>query len=144
VRSVLTTLARLVPPHQPVVLQSDRKPLYPRLGRRILGTRFVAETFAATARRDRSNPLFPINHTNARLRHFLSRLRRRTWCVSKTRAGLEAHLRIATLWIDYVRGITNRTRVTPAQALGLAPRPYRIEETLAWRQDWGPLSPPLD
>ncbi|HYS06988.1 MAG TPA: hypothetical protein VEW47_17565, partial [Candidatus Dormibacteraeota bacterium] len=122
----------------------DQKPLYGRLGRELLGTRFVWRTHSASARRDRGNPLFPINHTNARLRHFLARLRRRTWCVSKKRLWLQAHLAIATLWSNFCRGITNRTGTTPAQAVAIAPRPYRPEEVLAWRQDWGAFSPPID
>jgi hypothetical protein len=126
-----------------VVLHSDHQPLYGRLGRGLFGTRFLWRTHDATARRDRANPLFPINHTNARLRHFLSRLRRRTWCVSKRREGLEGHLQIAALWMNYCRGITNRTPTTPAQALGILPRALRSEELLAWRQDWGLLSPSL-
>lgn len=127
----------------PVVLESDHKPLYGRLGRHLLGPRFTWRTHSASARRDRRNPLFPINHTNARLRHFLARLRRRTWCVSKKRACLQAHLRIVTLWSNFCRGITHRTRTTPAQSVAAAPRRYRPEEVLAWRQDWGPLSPAL-
>jgi hypothetical protein len=127
----------------PVVLESDRKPLYGRLGRHLLGPRFTWRTHSASARRDRRNPLFPINHTNARLRHFLARLRRRTWCVSKKRACLQAHLRIVTLWSNFCRGITHRTRTTPAQSVAAARRRYRPEEVLAWRQDWGPLSPAL-
>ncbi|HEU4403375.1 MAG TPA: hypothetical protein VFT43_14855, partial [Candidatus Polarisedimenticolia bacterium] len=135
---------RLPTGHSPrVVLDSDRKPLYAQLGRRLFGARFLWRPRDAAARRDHRNPLFPINHTNARLRHFLSRLRRRSWCVSKRPEGLLGHLAVAALWVNYARGITNRTRVTPAQALGLAPRPYRHEELLAWRQDWGPLSPPI-
>jgi hypothetical protein len=98
-------------------------------------TRFVGRTHDAKRRRDETNPLFPINHTNARLRHFLSRLRRRSWCVSKKAARLKDHLDIATVWINYVRGITNRTRTTPAVALGVAPRKYRFEGILAWKQD---------
>ena len=139
VRAVLARLRQVTHAAPRIVLESDEKPLYGALGRRLLGPRFLWRTHAASARRDRRNPLFPINHTNARLRHFLARLRRRTWCVSKTRAALQAHLRIAALWINWCRGITNRTRVTPAQALGLAPRPFRPEELLAWRCDWTPL-----
>ncbi|MFQ5878380.1 MAG: hypothetical protein ACE5JH_11975 [Acidobacteriota bacterium] len=139
VRQVLARLRPLVPSPRPVVLDSDHKPLYARLGRDLFGRRFLWRPHSAAAPRDRSNPLFPINHTNARLRHFLARLRRRTWCVSKRRAALQAHLAIAALWANFCRGITNRTRTTPAQALGLAPRPYRLEEVLAWRQDWTAL-----
>jgi hypothetical protein len=42
---------------------------------------------------------------------------------------------IATVWINYARGITNRTKTTPAQALEVMTRAYRVEEILAWRQD---------
>ena len=140
VRAVLRPLRELVPFPTEVVLDSDHKPLYGQLGRALFGGRFRWRRHDASAHRDRSNPLFPINHTEARLRHFLSRLRRRTWCVSKKGKELQAHLSIAAVWSNYVRGITNRTRRTPAQALGVAPRAYRAEEILAWRQDWGRLS----
>jgi transposase-like protein len=141
VEAVLRRLRDVAPAR--VVLESDEKPLYGQLGRRLLGPRFAWRTHSASARRDRRNPLFPINHTNARLRHFLSRLRRRSWCVTKRRAWLQAHLDIATLWSNFCRGITNRTRTTPAQSVAVAPRRYRPEEVLAWRQDWGVLSPAL-
>ena len=139
VRAVLERLRHCVPPGGPVVLHSDHKPLYARLGRRLFGERFRWAPHSATARRDRGNPLFPINHTNARLRHFLARLRRRTWCVSKRRLRLQQHLEVAALWVNYCRPITNRTGTTPAQALRLAPRRFREEEVLAWREDWGIL-----
>jgi IS1 family transposase len=135
VRQVLERLRRCTDRRTAVVLLSDHKPLYGQLGRRMLGPRFVWKPRSATARRDRSNPLFPVNHTNARLRHFLARLRRRSWCISKTQEGLRQHLQIAALWMNWCRGITNRTGITPGQALGLAPRRYREEEVLAWRED---------
>jgi hypothetical protein len=136
---VLATLRASVAAAGPVVLHSDHKGLYGSLGVRVFGARFLWRPHAASGRRDRANPLFPINHTNARLRHFLARLRRRSWCVSKRRARLRQHLQIAALWMNYCRGITNRTGTTPAQALGLAARRYREEEVLAWREDWGRL-----
>jgi len=137
VRSVLERLRPLTAPLQ-VTLETDKKPLYGHLGSRLFGSQLIWQTHSASARRDRANPLFPINHTNARLRHFLSRLRRRTWCVSKRRGALQGHLHIAALWSNWCRGITNRTPITPAQALGLAARPYRAEEILAWRRLWHP------
>ena len=60
--------------------------------------------------------------------------------MSKRREALAAHLAIATLWVNYARGITNRTSTTPAQALGIASRAYRVEELLSFRQDWGAQS----
>jgi transposase-like protein len=137
VRRVLKALQPVVDSSSPVVLDSDHKPLYGRLGREIFGERFHWRRHSASERRDRANPLFPINHTHARLRHFLARLRRRSWCVTKRRSALEAHLSVAALWSNYCRGITNRTRTTPAQALGVVPRALRAEEVLGWREDWG-------
>ncbi len=139
VRWVMQRLAAVAPAH--VVLESDRKVLYGALARRVVGPGVVWRAHDATVRRDRANPLFPINHTNARLRHFLARLRRRTWCVSKKRQGLQRHLDIAALWVNYGRGITNRTRTTPAQALGLLATTRRPEQLVDWRQDWSALSP---
>lgn len=141
VRRALQALLRVVGPAAPVVLDTDHKPSYGRLGRRLFSERFIWRRHAARARRDRANPLFPINHTHARLRHFLARLRRRTWCVSKCGRALAEHLALAAMWVNYSRGVTNRTRVTPAQALGLAQRAYRPEELVGWRQDWAELSP---
>jgi len=141
VRAVMGRLAGVTHPHGTVQLESDHKLLYGALGRTLLGARFEWRPHPASARRDRRNPLFPINHTNARLRHWLSRLRRRSWCVSKRGAALSQHLSIAALWSNYSRGITNRTRTTPAQALGLVEHAVRPEQLTGWRQDWGALSP---
>ena len=46
----------------------------------------------------RYDPLFALNHTAAMLRANLNRLVRRTWCTTKTLAGLQDHLDI---YIDY-------------------------------------------
>src|SRR2546427_8618618 len=121
-----------VPRTATVVLESDEKPTDGQIGRVLFGRRFRCNTHSASARRDRANPLFPINHTNARLRHFLARLRRRTWCVSKRREKLHDQLMIATLWSNFCRGITRRATTTPAQALGKAPRGYRLAGNPPW------------
>jgi hypothetical protein len=57
--------------------------------------------------------------------------------MSKLRERLRPQLAIMALWVNYCRGITKRTGTTPAQAPGLAPRRYREEEVLAWREDRG-------
>jgi len=116
VRRVLRCLADVA--SRRMVLESDRKALYGALARRMLGDGVVWRSHDAAIRRDRANPLFAINHTNARLRHLLARLRRRTWCVSKTREALGKHLRIAAVWVNYCRGITNRTRTTRLRRSG--------------------------
>lgn len=119
-----------------VRLDSDRKPSYGRIGRRLLGERLRHATHDAEAPRNRLNPLFPINHTNAMLRYCLARLRRRSWCVTRRRVWLERALELYAAWFNYCRGITIRTRTSPAQALGLANRRLSITEWLSWRQDW--------
>ncbi len=143
VRRCLASLARSA--RGVVPLDSDRKPSYGRIARRLLKDRLVHVTHDAEAPRNRLNPLFPINHANAMLRYCLARLRRRSWCVTKRRVWLERALDMYAGWLNYCRGITIRTRTSPAQALGLAKRRLSIDEWLSWRQDWhasGRLLPP--
>ena len=143
VRRCLASLARSARARVP--LDSDRKASYRRIARRLLGGRIRHLTHDAAAPRNRLNPLFPINHSNAMLRYCLARLRRRSWCVTKRRIWLERALDMYTAWFNYCRGITIRTRTSPAQALGLAKRRLAIREWLSWRQDWhaaGRLLPP--
>src|SRR5258706_953885 len=116
----LSTLARHA--SLPVVLESDRKPSYGVLARRLLPGRLLHLTHDSRTRRDRANPLFAINHTNAMLRYCLARLRRRSWCVTRLRAWLQLALDLFAAWFNYCRGITIKTCVSPAQALGLALR----------------------
>jgi len=134
VRRCLAVLARHA--EGVIRLDSDRKPSYGRIGRRLLGRRFRHATHDAKRRRDRTNPLFPINHTNAMTRYGLARLRRRTWCVTRRRGWLELALHAWAGWFNFCRGITNKTDTSPAAALGLARRRLRLAEWLSWRQDW--------
>lgn len=120
----------------PLTLESDRKPSYGRLARRIFGAQLAHHKHDSRRRRDRANPLFPINHANAMLRYGLARLRRRTWCVSRRRGWLQEALNAYLGWFNYCRGITIRTDVSPAQAMGLAWRKLQPREWLEWRQDW--------
>jgi len=133
VRRCLATLARHA--DGPVPLDSDRKPSYHRIAWRLLGRRLLHSTFDSQRRRDRANPLFPINHTNAMARYGLARLRRRTWCVSKRRHWLELALHAWAGWFNFCRGVTINTNVSPAQALGLASRRLQVHEWLRWRHD---------
>lgn len=119
-----------------VGFESDRKPSYGRLARELFGPLIQHQTHDSRRRRDRSNPLFPINHMNAMLRYGLARLRRRTWCVTRLRGWLQTALDMYAGWFNYCRGITIRTSVSPAQAMGLAQRKLEAAEWLSWRQDW--------
>ena len=130
----LATLARHAV--APIIVESDRKPAYGALCRRILRNEVLHRTHDSRRRRNRANPLFAINHTNAMLRYCLARLRRRTWCVTRLRAWLQHALDLYCAWFNYCRGITITTCVSPAQALGLARRRLSTTEWLGWRQDW--------
>ena len=50
----------------------------------------------------RFDPIFSLNHSCAMLRANLSRLFRRTWCITKTVQGLEDHLSIYVLYHNFV------------------------------------------
>ena len=130
----LASLARHA--SRPVRLESDRKPAYGAICRQLLREQVHHFTHDSRARRDRANPLFPINHTNAMLRYCLARLRRRSWCVTRLRAWLQLALDLYAAWFNYCRGITIKTPISPAQALGLASRKLKTTEWLSWRQDW--------
>ena len=91
-------------------------------------------TIKSTETRDYSNPLFPINHTNALFRDSVSRLVRRSWAVSKRRERLESHLWLFVVFRNMIRGITRRAwEVTSAMAVGLVDKKMRWSEILKWR-----------
>ena len=90
--------------------------------------------------RTRSNPLFPINHTEAMARDLMGRLRRRSWLASKKRRYLDLGLQIFMAYRNLVRRRFNWDEESPAELLGFAPRRIRESEALSWRQDWGARS----
>lgn len=123
----------------PLVLRTDLKGSYATLAQQIYGDRVTHETISGKAARTTSNPLFAINSTIATSRDSASRLRRRSWTVTKRRAQLVQHLAIFRVYRNYVRQRFNRdrTRLSPASCLGLMRRALTFAEVLAWRQDFG-------
>ena len=97
------------------------------------GTYYHAQ-HSSKARRDRFNPLFPINHTLAMLRDGLSRLVRRSWGASKLLEWLERHAWVWIAYRNYIRGVTNKAPdTTPAQALGVLARQFSKQTFFEWR-----------
>lgn len=118
-------------------LESDRKSSYRRIFRELIGKRFGSHTTVhSKKKRDHCNRLFPINHTLAMMRDGISRLVRRSWGASKRRDRLLVHFWIWLVYRNYVRGITVKTKVTPAMALGVTQRPCQVDELLRWRWPW--------
>jgi hypothetical protein len=135
VDACLRLLEAMLAPDCNLHIQTDRKATYRSLIRRRFHGRLGSHVRESSRRRrDYSNVLFPINHTLAMLRDGVSRLVRRSWGVSKCRRRLQEHLDLWTAYRNYVRGVTVRApRVTPAMALGICRRPYRVQEIVAWR-----------
>jgi transposase-like protein len=115
------------------IVETDCKSTYPGCIQRALGQRIQHQRTPSKLKRDRANPLFPINHTLAQMRDGLSRLVRRTWAASKQAERLAHHLWIWICWRNYVRGVTNWARsTTPGMIVGATRRPLERDELLRW------------
>ena len=124
-----------------VLLETDKKSSYPGLAREAFGTsRLIHRMTSSKLPRTVSNPLFPINHTEAVLRDLVGRLRRDSWLVSKKRRYLDLALQLLCAWRNLVRKRFNHDRESSACMLGFAPRRMSEEELCSWRQDWGKQS----
>ena len=115
-------------------ISTDHKSTYGPLLRMVMPPVYHHARHSSTARRDRANPLFPINHTLAMLRDGLSRLVRRSWGASKRREWLERHAWVWIAYRNYIRPITNRARdTTSAMALGLVGKRFSKDAFFEWR-----------
>ena len=66
----------------------------------------------------------------------MGRMRRRSWLATKKREHLDLHLGLFLAYRNYVRVRFNEESRTPAELLGLMPKPATCAELLTWRQDW--------
>lgn len=134
VRKSLDLLDYCLSPKASVHLQSDKKKSYPiDLKKSCWGRYIQHEVTSSKDVRDYHNSLFPINHTLAMMRDGLSCLVRRSWAASKKKSGLQRHCWIWIAWRNYVRGVTNRTKTTPAQELGVSFSSFQMKEIYHWR-----------
>ena len=101
-----------------VCITSDENPHYPRHIKKhypkcthtqVPGGR-GAITGQGELRKKAYDPMFALNHTCAMLRANLNRLFRKTWCTTKTRAGLIDHL---SLYVEFHNQV-----LTPPTGLG--------------------------
>ncbi len=128
------TLAKLQPLGSSVRIQTDRKVTYVSILKRRFTRGLFHQRHSSVARRDYANPLFPINHTLAMMRDGISRLVRRTWAASKLKERLERHAWIWAVWRNYVRAVRNKApQISPAMALGIEERKWRMTEICAWK-----------
>ena len=117
-----------------IVIETDQKTSYASLVKKLFGERARHWRHSSRLPRTTSNPLWPINHTLARLRDGISRLVRETWAASKLRERLKYHLDVWVAYRNYVRGRTNREPLTPpAIKLGVCKQRWSVRELLTWR-----------
>lgn len=118
-------------------LVSDRKSSYPGALRREVRRPLLHERISSREKRNRYNPMFPVNLTLAMLRDGLSRLVRRTWAASKRAWRLERHLWVWIAFRNWVRERVVRPaaerRVSAASRVGLATGRMGRTELLRWR-----------
>jgi hypothetical protein len=140
-RSAFRRAARLRGEARELVLRTDEKSTYPGLAREAFGSKRVLHLRTPSVMpRTETNPLFPINHTEALLRDLMGRLRRESWLVSKMRTYLNLHLALHAAYRNWVRPRFNRDTHSPGQLAGFAERRLRVSELCGWRQDWGSRS----
>ena len=122
-----------------VGIETDMKRSYPAVMRKAFGksTRIAHRQVSSKRTRDLSNPLFPINQTEAIARDLMGRLRRQSWLASKKRRYLDLALALFMTWRNLVRRRFNRDLFSAAQHLGFVRRRMSEEELCSWRQDWG-------
>lgn len=140
-RAIKRTLDRgraLLADDAKVTLYADEKSSYPGLARRAFGReRLTLHTTNSKLARTTWNPLFPINHEDARLRDMLGRMRRQSWLVTQRRRFLDLVLQVQIAYRNLVQARFNYDRESPAQMLGFLPRRLTKHEVLSWRQEWG-------
>src|SRR5882757_1272476 len=97
-------LREVAPKDGEVRVLTDKKRSYAPILRRLFAERLRHERTHSGRKRDVHNPLWPINHTFARVRDNVSRLVRETWAAAKKRRWLASHLSIWIAYRNYVRG----------------------------------------
>lgn len=131
VRAAFEVLRATAPKDRPLCVLTDMKSSYARLLRELFGKRCAHGVTSSRRRREVTNPLWPINHTLARVRDNVSRLVRETWAAAKRGHWLAGHLAIWVCYRNYVRGRTNRHALeTPAMALKVQNKRWNVEQLL--------------
>ena len=78
------------------IICSDEKKPYPNIIKGIIPTADVKTN--KREKTEKFDPLFKLNHTAAKIRADLSRMRRRTWATTKLAKNLQRHLDIYVAW----------------------------------------------
>ena len=141
VRRSLERVAPHVEHLESLRIDTDEKLSYPGLIEAALGKEGLEHVRTSSKLvRDKANPLFPINQSEAVMRDLMGRMRRESWLVSKQRRYLDIALHVHIGYRNLVRARFNHDPRSCAEALGLMRRRLNYEEALSWRQVFGARS----
>ncbi len=80
-----------------ITIACDKKPSYPNIIKSVLPTAKI-QTHKRGIEKTEFDPIFKLNHIAAKIRADLSRMRRRTWSITKKWKNLQKHLYIYIAW----------------------------------------------
>lgn len=141
-RAVETGIWELLSPLRGLkTIRSDDHRAYPRAIRRCGSAHHVITS--SMERRDKRNPLWEVNLLDLVIRHSTAAHKRETIAWAKRRQASIEKLTILQVWRNYIKRRREKgTCETSAMRLGLAVRPWRLEDLLARRRFLGLTSVP--
>lgn len=132
-RTIEDGIHALLSPLRPAVVRSDDHRAYPR-AIRALGHNVSHRITSSKRRRDRRNPLWEINFLDLMIRHSTAAHKRETIAWAKRRQSSIERLAIMQVWRNYIKKRWEKKGPeTPAMFLGLANRPWLLEDLLEKR-----------
>jgi transposase-like protein len=132
-RAVEDGVRDLLAPLAAQVIRSDDHHAYPR-AIRALGRSVSRRITPSTRRRDGRNPLWEVNLLDLIIRHSTGAHKRETIAAAKRRQASIEKIAILQVWRNYMKRRSEKgDETTPAMILGLADRPWRIQDLLKER-----------
>jgi transposase-like protein len=120
-------------PKKRVTIRSDDHPAYPR-AIAALGLDAAHRVTSSKERRDERNPLWEVNLLDLMIRHSTAAHKRETIAWAKRRQASIEKLSIFQVWRNYMKRRREKgIPATSAMLLGLAKRPWRMQDLLAGR-----------
>ncbi len=132
-RAVENAVRALLDPLRSAVIRSDDHHAYPR-AIRALGRNVIHRITPSKRRRDGRNPLWEINVLDLMIRHSTAAHKRETIACAKRRQVSIEKVTVLQVWRNYIKKRREKGgSETPAMLLGLASRPWRLEDLLKER-----------
>ena len=134
-KAVQELVARVVPPGESAVIESDEHGAYPQAFARLRDRRIEHRTTSSKASRTPRNPLFPANLADGLLRHGSANHKRETIAFAKRRQEALYREAIWAVWRNFVKSTSeNRRDEPPGVTMGLIPRRLTVKELLRERR----------